>query len=48
MHKAKDLQIPFDPIHEIIQSTLHAYLGGSVEQNKYITEIYTPKGVHTP
>ncbi len=34
MHKAKEPKIPFDQIHEIIQSTLRAYLGGSVEEMK--------------
>ena len=47
MYKAKEPKIPFDQIHEIIQSTLDASLGGIVEQNKNIMELYTPKGLYT-
>ena len=35
-----------DDFYQTKSSTIHAYLGSIVEQNKNITEINTPKGVH--
>ena len=45
IYKTDALKFSFDRIYETIHSTIHAYVGGIVEQNKNITEINTPKGV---
>ena len=47
MYKTAELKFSFDRIYETIHSTIPAYVGGIVEQNKNIMEIYTPKGVYT-
>ena len=40
------IMIPWDDFYKTESSTIHADWGSIVEQNKNITEINTPKGVH--
>ncbi|MDB2339886.1 hypothetical protein N9V60_00155 [Flavobacteriaceae bacterium] len=46
MYKTAEMKFSFDRIYETIHSTIPAYRGGIVEQNKNITEIYIPKGLY--
>ena len=41
-----EIKNPLDDFYKSKSSTIHADLGSIVEQNKNITEINTPQGVH--
>ena len=41
-----EIKNPLDDFYKSKNSTIYADLGSIVEQNKNITEINTPKGVH--
>ena len=47
IYKTDALKFSFDRIYETVHSTIQPNVGGIVEKNKNIIELYTPKGVYT-